>query len=111
MICQTAADLEKLVNQSDAILVYFFSDRCPPCMSLRPKVEQMMKEEFPNMQMVYIDAEHHLEMASHYQAFSLPVLVFFFEGKEFLRFSKYVSLAELKESIGRIYRLYYTREQ
>ena len=100
--------LDELVNHSDAIIVYFYSDHCPPCLSLRPKVEQMMELDFPRMQLVYVDAERHPHLAAKFSAFSLPVLVLFFEGKEFLRFSKYISISELKESLGRIYELYYS---
>jgi len=108
MIINSGEEINKLVNHSDAVLLYFFSDSCAPCVSLRPKVEQMMQEEFPRMQMAYVDAMKHPELAAEFNAFGLPVLVFFFEGKEFLRFSKYVSTLELKESIGRIYALYYS---
>jgi len=48
-----------------------------------------------------------LDSIADFQAFSFPVLSFSFEGKEYLRFSKYVSISELSESIGRIYDLYH----
>jgi thioredoxin-like negative regulator of GroEL len=107
MKVDTEESLIQKVNHSDAILVYFYSDRCPPCLSLRPKVQKMMKEDFSRMQLVFMDAEKRPEIAANYNAFSLPVLVLFFEGKEFLRFSKYVSVSELRESLNRIYKLYY----
>lgn len=107
MILSSGEELDKLVNSTEALLVYFFSDHCAPCRSLRPKLEEFMAREFPKMKMAYIDAEDHPPLAARFNAFALPVLIFFFEGKEFLRFSKYVSLSELNESIGRIYQLYY----
>ena len=105
---ESQEQLDTLINSSEALLVYFFSDHCPPCLSLRPKVEEMMAHDFPRMKMVYVDAEAQPGLAANHHAFSLPVLVFIFEGKEYLRFSKYVSVSELKESVNRIYQLYYS---
>jgi thioredoxin 1 len=99
--------LKELVNKAENLLVYFFNDGCAPCLSLRPKVEQLIEDRFPEMDMVYVDAKQFPELIAEFQAFSFPVLIFFFEGKEYLRFSKYVSVSELSESIGRIYDLYH----
>lgn len=108
MEINTQEELTQLVNHSDALLLYFYSDNCAPCRSLRPKVQEMMGEEFGKMKLAMINAEKNPALAAAYQAFGLPVLLLFFEGKEFLRYSKYVSIAELRESIGRIYTLYYS---
>jgi len=104
---ETAEALKELVNKAENLLVYFYSDGCAPCVSLRPKVEQLIYERFPKMDMVYVDAKQFPGLISEFQAYSFPVLIFFFEGKEYLRFSKYVSLMELSDSIGRIYDLYH----
>jgi thiol-disulfide isomerase/thioredoxin len=103
----SAGMLKEIVNKSENLLVYFYNDECAPCLSLRPKVEELMRDRFPLMDMVYVNARQFPELISEYRAYSYPVLIFFFEGKEYLRFSKYVSLSGLSESIGRIYDLYH----
>jgi thioredoxin 1 len=103
----SAEKLQGIVNQAENLLVYFYNDDCAPCLSLRPKVEDLISERFPLMDMVYIDAKKYPALAAEFQVYSIPVLIFFFEGKEYLRYSKYVSLTELSESIGRIYDLYH----
>jgi thioredoxin-like negative regulator of GroEL len=108
MKVETEEQLQQLIGHSEALLVYFYSDHCPPCLSLRPKVSQMMEQDFPRMKIAFVDAEGQPGLAARHSAFSLPVLVFFFEGKEYLRFSKYVSVSELRDSVGRIYQLYYS---
>jgi thioredoxin-like negative regulator of GroEL len=99
--------LTGLINSSENLLVYFFSDYCAPCRNLRPKVEKLIQDRFPLMDLVFINAEAKPDIAAKFQVFSYPVLVFFFEGKEYLRYSKYVSISELSDSIGRIYDLYH----
>ncbi len=109
MICkiESAGELAGKVNKAENLLVYFYSDDCAPCLSLRPKVEDLIRERFPLMDLIYVDAKRFPGLISEFQVFSFPVLVFFFEGKEYLRYSKYVSISELNESIGRIYDLYH----
>lgn len=105
----SSEELQTLINQAENLLIYFYSNDCAPCRSLRPKVEELVRDSFPLMDMIYIDGREFPELAAEYNAFGFPVLIFIFEGKEFLRYSKYVSIAELKESIGRIYTLYHQR--
>jgi thiol-disulfide isomerase/thioredoxin len=103
----SAEVLAGIVNKAENLLVYFFNDDCAPCMSLRPKVEDLIGNRFPLMDLVYIDAKKFPKLVADYHAFNFPVLIFFFEGKEYLRYSMFVSLSELSESIGRIYDLYH----
>lgn len=105
-----AEKLKEIVGTAENLLVYFLNDDCPPCLNLRPKVEQLVSERFPLMDLVYVNAREYPALLAEYQVFSFPVLIFFFEGKEYLRYSKYVSMAELGESIGRIYDLYHLQD-
>ena len=100
--------LNPLMQGAAAVLVYFYSDSCAPCRALRPKVEELVKGRFPEMDLIYVDAASFPALAAEYQAFSLPVLLVLFEGKEFRRFSKYVSPKELETAIGRYYDLYFS---
>jgi len=103
----SAGELRNLINTAENLLIYFYNDDCAPCLSLRPKAEDMVRNKFPLMDMVYVNGKQFPGLTGEFQAFGFPVLIFYFEGKEFLRYSKYVSMAELEESIGRIYRLYH----
>jgi thioredoxin 1 len=102
-----AEELKGFINQAENLLVYFFSDECAPCMALRPKVEELIRIRFPLMDLIYIDGKQFPKLIAEYQAYSFPLLIFFFEGKEYIRYGKFVSLSELSESIGRIYDLYH----
>ena len=80
---ESADELKELVMKAENLLVYFFNNDCAPCLALRPKVETLITERFPLMDLVYIDAKQFPELISEYQAYSFPVLIFFFEGKEY----------------------------
>ncbi|MFK7947681.1 MAG: thioredoxin family protein, partial [Saprospiraceae bacterium] len=98
-------ELEETINQQAAILVYFQNDHCPPCMSLRPKVETMAQVDFPKMNLTFIDSFKNPALTAHFGVFAHPTLLIFFDGKEYIRSSKYVSIPELKSKIQRPYTL------
>jgi thioredoxin 1 len=94
--------------QAPAVLLYFYHDHCPPCRVLRPKVEQLIASSFPEMKLLYVNGLEHPAITASYQVFGFPTLVGFFEGKEYFRKSKFVSIPELSEAIGRPYRLLFS---
>lgn len=94
---------EALLNP--AVLLYFFHDHCPPCKSLRPKVQTLLENVYPDMQLVLVDGTDHPALSARFSVFGFPTLIGLFEGKEFFRKSKYVSIPELSEAIERPYRL------
>lgn len=101
-------DLKTEISSHGAVLVYFFSDSCAPCIALRPKVSELLENEFPKMKLLMLDAAGNPSTAADFNAFSLPVLVIYFDGKEYRRFSKYISVSELRESIRRVYDVYFS---
>lgn len=99
------SDIERVINESPAALLYFYSDSCAPCVSLRPKVEALVTEEFPRMQFKLIDSAANPELAAHFNVFSNPVILIFFEGHEHNRMSKYISIQQLETAIQRPYQM------
>ncbi|MFH1119687.1 MAG: thioredoxin family protein [Bacteroidota bacterium] len=97
------ADLEQISAVSPALLLYFYNDSCAPCVALRPKVETMMMENFPEMDHAYINAAQFPELAASNGVFASPTIIVQFDGKENFRVSKYISIDELAGRIGRYY--------
>ncbi len=98
-------DLDSMINRERAVLVYFYSNNCAPCLSLRPKVEDMINTDFKMMGLVFINSETHPEITGSFGVFANPTLIIFLEGKEYKRESKYIGIAQLKETIARPYNL------
>ena len=98
-------DIEKLIKGKAAVLLYFYNDNCAPCLILRPKVQDLVRTEFPKMEFRLINAELYPATAAHYGVFTSPTLLVLFEGKEYIRESKNISISELHNKIERIYRM------
>ena len=93
------------IEKESAVLLYFYSDSCAPCLSLRPKVVELICDSFPEIKIAFINGENAPEIPAKYTAFSFPTLLVFFEGKEYIRESKYVAIPQLAAAISRPYKL------
>lgn len=87
------------------VLKYFSHQRCGVCKVLKPKVEQMLEKNFPKMKFEYVDIENEPQVAAGHQVFTVPTLLIYFEGKEYYRFARNVSLGQLTEAIERPYKM------
>ncbi|MCD4665332.1 MAG: thioredoxin family protein [Bacteroidales bacterium] len=100
--------LQSTIKKEKAALAYFYNDDCPPCISLRPKVENLINSEFPEMKISWVNSKNNPEIPAHFGIFANPTILIFFEDKEFKRFSKYMSIAELSKSINRYYNMIFS---
>lgn len=95
------------IEDKNAILLYFTSPDCNLCKSLIPKVRQMVALRFPLLKLQVVDISSNKEMAGKYQIFTVPVILVFFEGREFLRKVRNFSISELQKEIDRPYQLFF----
>jgi thioredoxin 1 len=98
-------DIEKLTSEKIAVLLYFYNDNCAPCKVLRPKVQAMAVTDFPEIEFRLINAEQFPATSAQFGVFASPTILAFFEGKEYIRESKNISISELHDKIERIYNM------
>ncbi|MEI6749180.1 MAG: thioredoxin family protein [Bacteroidota bacterium] len=98
-------DIEKLINKETAVLLYFYNDNCAPCKMLRPKVQQLVEVDFPNIEFRLVNAEQNAALSAQFGIFASPTLLVYFEGKEYIRESKNISVSVLHDKIERIYNM------
>jgi thiol-disulfide isomerase/thioredoxin len=99
------AELEQTIREHLGALVYFSTPDCGVCRTLRPKVESLVAERFPALVGRYVDCAAHPEVAARFQVFSVPVILVFFDGREWLRQGRATSVAALAAGIARPYHL------
>lgn len=98
-------EVKQTVAGEPAVLLYFYNNQCPPCLALRPRVEKLIETQFPKMKLVWVDSAAVPEIPAAYGVFANPALLLFFDGREYRRFSKYISVDELSAAIQRYYGL------
>ncbi len=101
----TKEQISNLIENETAVIIYFYSDNCAPCLSLRPKVQKLVNDNYPKIKLALINSEKYPELPASYNIFSNPTLLLFFEGREYRRESKYISIPQLSEAIERPYNM------
>jgi thioredoxin-like negative regulator of GroEL len=99
------SEFEKTLDQNQAALFYFSASHCSVCKVLKPKLNQMIENDYPEIHLFYIDIEKYPQIAGQMRIFTIPTLLIYFEGKEFYRISRNISLEALKTTIERPYHM------
>ena len=99
----TLEQLQTTIKQELGVFLYFSGEFCNVCHALRPKAKDLFDTEFPQLKQIYLDAEEHRDIASHFQVLSVPTMIVFMDGREFAREGRSVSLHQLSEKLKRPY--------
>ncbi|MCB1874438.1 MAG: thioredoxin family protein [Chromatiales bacterium] len=98
-------DFHVRLREQAGVLAYFSTQSCNVCKSLKPKIGELIERQFPQMSTVYVDCELSPAIAGQYQVFAVPTILGFFDGREWLRKGRAVSMAELAAELKRPYDL------
>jgi len=101
----TELEISSLIAKEAAVIIYFYSDNCAPCLSLRPKVKQLVADNFPEIKLALVNSEKYPALPAVYSVFANPTIILFFEGREYRRESKYISIPQFSEAIARPYNM------
>jgi len=93
-------ELEQLISTSEQMMVYVSRHGCSVCHALRPQIEDMLTA-FPEIATVSVDADEVPDLAGAYSIFTVPVVLYFVEGKELLRRARFVPIGELTYQLER----------
>ena len=98
-------EFNSILEKEDGVLIYFSHEQCNVCKVLKPKIAEMLTEDFPKMKMFYADTVKAPEIAGQNGIFTVPSIVCFFGGKETFRKSRNIGVDELGQQISRPYNM------
>lgn len=98
-------ELQTMIQNEVGVLVYFSGENCNVCHALRPKFKELFDTKFPQIKQLYVDAHENAQIAASYQVFSVPTMLVFLDGREFVREGRTVSMYQLEEQLMRPYAL------
>jgi len=98
-----ADELNVVLKNFDALLLYFNSSSCNVGEAVAPKVMKLVQEKFPKIEFYFVDRELNPEIAASYSVFVEPTILVFFQGKETIRKSRHFSIDELEIALERPY--------
>ena len=102
---QTLEEIETVINNNLAVMLYFSAPTCNVCHALKPKLLDAIESNFDAFEIVSVDISQTPEISSHYSVFAIPTVLVFIDGREFLRKSRHMSISEVIESIRRPYEI------
>lgn len=98
----TIDDFDSFISSSKAAAVYFSTPDCNVCKVLKPKLIELLDQNFPLINFAYVDCGEAKELAAQNSVFSVPTILFFFEGKEYIRKARFVNFDELQSELEKI---------
>jgi thioredoxin-like negative regulator of GroEL len=96
-------ELQNIIQTEVGVLLYFSGENCNVCHALRPKFKELFDNKFKKIKQIYLDAHEHPEISTYYQVFSVPTMLVFLDGREFVREGRSVSMYRLEIDLDRPY--------
>lgn len=106
----TLNEVEQFIGQHPFSFIYVSRTNCGVCHALLPQVEELLKQ-FPNIHLGFINADIVEEIAGYFSIFTVPAMLLFVDGKEYLREARFVHMQLLEEKISKIYHMFEAEEQ
>lgn len=98
-------NIDELISSKKAFMLYVGHDSCSVCKDLYPKILNVFDVNFPKIYKIRIDIEDEKEFVSQLGIFTVPTIIVYFEGKEFFRKNRNLSIDLFIEDIKRPYDL------
>lgn len=100
---QNIEDINRIIKENLAVMLYFSAPTCNVCHALKPKLLEAINENFKEFEILSIDASIEQEIAANFSVFTIPTVLVFLDGREFLRKSRHMSVDEVIREIERPY--------
>lgn len=101
-------EFNDLLQEKEAVLAYFSHENCSVCKTLKPKLFAHFENHFPKFELSYIDIKLSPEIAAANSVFTVPVIIVFFEGKEYIRKARSMGIGEISDEVERPYQLMFS---
>jgi len=98
-------EIQNIIKSEVGVLLYFSGENCNVCHALRPKFKELFDKEFPKIRQIYLDAHENPQISANFQVFSVPTMLVFLDGKEFIREGRAVSMYQLQQKLQRPYEI------
>lgn len=95
---------KQFIEENQLAFIYVTRDECSVCHGLLPQVEQVFKK-YPKIQTRRINADEVPEFSGQYTVFSVPALLLFVDGKEYIREARIVPMSQFEDKVKRLYDL------
>lgn len=96
------SELTQKINDSHLSFVYFGHPECSVCHGLKPQVSEKLKSFQSEVNFYEINTAEVPEVAGMYSIMTVPVVLLFVEGKEYLRLARFIPIQPLYDQMTKI---------
>ena len=74
-------EFNKVINETDIVIVDFFATWCGPCKMLSPVLEEVAEAKKDEITIIKVDVDDEVELANKYHISSIPTILIFKKGQ------------------------------
>lgn len=100
-------EFQDICQNEAASLFYFSHDECSVCKVLKPKVHELLADDFPEIKMYYVDIRKTPEISGQNSIFAVPTIIVYMDKHEIFRRSRNIGLGELEALISKPYKIFF----
>lgn len=98
------ADVDAFLTENQLSFLYISREHCSVCHALLPQVKEVLAK-FPKIQFAFINADQLEEIAGHFSIFTVPAMLLFIDGKEYVREARFIHMDEFEKKIRKLYEI------
>lgn len=98
-------EVKSIIEENEIVLLYFGNyGGCGVCEALKDKVDGFMNS-YKDIKVIDVDIDESPALAASFEIFSVPAILLYVSGKEYIREARYISLDEFKKKLDRLLEL------
>lgn len=94
--------LKQNIDDSELTLVYFGQPNCSVCHGLKPQIDTKLAEFKEEIRFLEVNTLKIPEVAGEFSVMTVPVVLLFVDGKEYLRQARFVPIQSLYDQVKKI---------
>ncbi|MGP0580389.1 thioredoxin family protein [Paenibacillus polymyxa] len=91
-------EIESFIGSNPLSMLYVSQDDCNVCYAIYPKLKTMLNL-YPKLALAHVDASQVEEITGRFLIFSVPTILVFLDGREYLREGRFVQFEQLKKQL------------
>lgn len=92
----------EVLQSTVPVLVDFYADWCGPCRMLAPTLNKLSSEFAGRVKIVKVNVDTEPELANQFRVESIPLLVFFADGKPVGRAAGLINESGLRQALNQL---------